>query len=77
MTGKVLCIQKAAILSHGILVPLLHMVSCKTGSVCETLSFLSTLLMLRSRLSLPHMTGILYKLQRVGDNKSCSLEILQ
>lgn len=45
--------------------------------VCETLSFLSTLQMLSSRLSLPHMTGVLYKLQRVGDNKSCSLEILQ
>lgn len=61
-TGKLLCIPKAAVFS--IPMPLLHMVSCKTGSVCETLSFVSTLQMLSSRLSLPRMTGVLYKLQR-------------
>lgn len=74
VAGKLLCIQKAAVLAHKRHVSA-HVVPCKTGSECETPSLASALQLLSSRVSPPHMMGI--PCVRVGDSKPCSLEILQ
>lgn len=64
VTGELLCMQKAAVLSHSIPVPLLHMVSCTTGCVWDPELCIHAA-DVSSRLSLPRMTGMLYKLQHV------------